>query len=419
MGVSESTSTESERSGQAAKLSFPIHARDVVRSLRNAFSELLTSVGMDPNDPQGMSRSMGLNKNLAWKISKIVQTDDPSVTLEQMPGSAGIRIFLNSVERAGARAGELQAARDAVEGYEKLIEIHSGDRATLEMMGSDLSPAGRQQRDEQHRKMLFMGSSYVWGVQARVMLKVGVVGLGRDGGTLDFASMSGLIDFRRLRTDVSWTMARRYWNNDDGSKMAMSRPEAVDLRYNGDEQAPLMADFCSKPLPELRRMMDGGGGTNFDLVEGPVGNTGALSCVVGTIQRGIPYVRTPENQVGEHTALCDTPAELMILDLLVHEKLGFAHQPRAQCFSRLRASLGQGGDDKKKLTLHEQIQDLGVSSYPPATPEVRAYGDMIRAVFDRTGWKLPEFRLFRMRIAYPVCPAALMLSYDLPDQAID
>ena len=91
------------------------------------------------------------------------------VALEQMPGGAGLKIFFKSVQRAGSSAELLAAGRAAVDDYERLIEVHSGDRTTLEMMGSELSPIGRRERDEHHRKMLFLGASYVWGVQTRVI----------------------------------------------------------------------------------------------------------------------------------------------------------------------------------------------------------------------------------------------------------
>src|SRR5262249_5885083 len=148
----------------------------------------------------------------------------------QMPGAPGIRILLNSVERVGVGALLLEAAREAIRGYEELIEVHSGDRATLEMMGSELSPApqGRRQRDEHHRKLLFQGERYVLGAKARVNLKIGIVGPGSELGLLDFASINGLIDFRRIREDVSWVMASRESRNDDGSEMATSASEPID-----------------------------------------------------------------------------------------------------------------------------------------------------------------------------------------------
>lgn len=396
----------------------PAHARAVVRSVRGAFSELLTSLGTDAQDAQAISRSCGLNKNLAWKISKLVQADDLCAALEQMPGAAGVKIFLRCMERAGAAPGLLQSARDAVGQYEQLIQLHSGDRATLEMMCSQLSADGRRERDEQHRKLHFLGSSYVWGVQARVMLKIGVVGPSSEPGMLDFASLNGLIDFRRLRSDVTWVVAARHSHNDDGTEMPMPACEAIDPRYSGSDRAPLMADFCSEPLPELRRLADRSG-VSFELVEGPVGNTAAGTCVLGAIQRGVPYYRSPSNEWGEHSALCDTPAELLILDLFFHERFTFAIPPEAALYSELNASMPYPGRgrERNRLPLHETLQDLGTGPLPLATPEVRRYNQIVQAIFDRMGWQPTEFHGFRMKIAYPVCPSALVLRYPLPPPA--
>ena len=167
--------------------------------------------------------------------------EDPAVAIQQMPGSSGISIFLRSMERAGARKELLKTARDAIQDFDKLIQLHSGDRATLEMMGSALSTIGRQQRDEYHRKLLFQGSSYVWGAQARVTLKVGVVGPGSEDGLLDFLSLSAIVGFRRLRPDVTWTMAARRATHDDGSPMFPPAPEPIDPSSAGPDKAPLMS----------------------------------------------------------------------------------------------------------------------------------------------------------------------------------
>ncbi len=394
---------------------FAAHALGVVRAVRGAFSELLTSVATNPQDPQSVSRELGLNKNLAWKICRIIQSDDPCVALEQMPGASGIKIFLRCMERAGASAHLLQTGREAIREYEQLIRVHSGDRATLEMMGSELSASGRQQRDEYHRKQLFQGASYVWGVQTAVMLKVGVVGPGGAPGRLDFASLSGLLGFRRLRGDVAWVVATRRASNDDGSEMSPPAPEAVDPRFAAADQAPLLADFCSQPLPELRRVVSPAG-TSFELVEGPVGNTGARSCVVATIQRQVPYYRTPENEWGEHAAICNTPAELLIVDLFVHKTFAFAIPPEAILYSELNASVPYPGRgrERNRLPLNESLQDLGVGTLLLPTPEVRRYSQMVQTLFDRRGWIPTEFHVFRMKIAYPVCPSALVLRYRLP-----
>lgn len=399
----------------AAVLSFPEHARTTARALRGTFAELLASVGADPRDPQSISQHLGLNKNLAWKLSKIVQADDPYVALEQMPGAAGIKIFLDSVERAGSPAPLLHTAREAINAYEALIRVHSGDRATLEMMWSELSPSGKQQRDEQHRKMLFQGASYVWGAQARTLLKIGIVGPGKRDGLLDIATLSGLFDFRRLRPSVPWVMVTRHLNNDDGTRMDSAVFEALDPAHEGVDRAPLVGEFCSTPLPELRAYTERNR-TSFELVDGPIGKTGELTCVCGTIQRNLTAVQTPGNLWGEHTARIETPTELLILDMFFHESFNFAIPPEAVLYSEVGDSATALGAsrDRRRLPLNEPLQDLGTDPLPIATPEVNVHGRIVRSMFDRMGWHPKDFHAFRMRIAYPAYPTALMLRYKLP-----
>ena len=395
---------------------FPEHARGVLRSLRGAFSELICDVGVVPQDPQELARACGLNKNLAWKVAKLIQTDDPAMAIQQMPGASGVAIFLRKLERAGARSELLKIARESIQNFEEFVKLHSGDRATLEMMGSVLSDSGRQQRDEYHRKLLFQGGSYVWGAQARVILKVGIMGLGCERGLADFLSLSAVIAFRRLRPDVTWTMAARRAHSDDGNPMYPPGPEPIDPRSGGDENAPLMLDFCSRPLPQLRRVT-ATTGINFELPEGPVGNTGALTCVTGTIHRGLPYYRTPSDSMGVHQVNCDLPAELLLFDLFIHNSFTFAMPPNMALHSDLsvygphRVSTS----DSKRLPIYETLQDLGSGPLPLATPDVANYNQMVRAMFDRVGWSPSDFHGYRVRIAYPACPASVTLSYELPD----
>lgn len=400
----------SENMVQPNTLSFPQHARRVVQTMRGAFADLLSSLGADPHAPQDLSRKLGLNKNLAWKISKIIQADDAGLALQQMPRSAGIKILFRSLEKAGAPADPLRAAREAVEEYEQLIEVHAGDRTTLEILGSELSSNGRQQRDEQYRKQLFTGASYVWGAQARVVLKVGLVGPTDRDGLFACAFLTGLIDFRCLRPDVSWPVAARRAVNDDGTAFPGHLPQAIDPRHAGPNQPPFLEEFCSQPLPELREIRDAES-IGYELVEGPVGNTGLRTCVFGTIHRGVPYYRTPENEYGSHSAACDTPAELLITDLFVHEQFDFAIPPQLNLVSGMSQLLR---NRRETLPLNEPLQDLGPDPLLVATPEVPRYRQMVRTMFESTGWTPTEFRGFRIKIPYPPCPSTVRLFYKLP-----
>ena len=395
---------------------FSDDAQQVVRALRAAFSEVLVAVGANPTAPQSICDSVGLNKNLAWKISRIIQAEDSASALELMPGASGIRIFLKSIDRAGVEQALSDRIREAIGEYERLIRVHSGDRTTLEMLGSELTSSGRQERDEQHRKVLFQGTSYVWGAQARVLSKIGFVVPGATPGMLDFATVNGFVDFRRLRPDVCWEMARREASNDDGLDMDTYASEPIDPRITEASAAPFMLDFCSQPLPDLNRVRIGSS-MSYQLMEGPVGNTGAFSCFVGAIHRGIPYVRTEINEWGNHGARCEVPTELMIVDLFIHNSFTFAFPPEATLLSNVNSPLQTV--ESRRLPLHEKLQDLGSGPVPPPTPEVPRYRALIESILDRFDRGLPEFRGFRMRIAYPAYPTSLQLRYRLPDRPVE
>lgn len=391
---------------------FTTDARQVARTLQGAFGEAIQSVGADPSTPQSIVNLVGLNKNLAWKVSRIIQAEDAPSVLDLMPGSSGIRIFLKALDKVGAPQDHIGRCREAIDAYENLIRTHSGDRTTLEMMGSELDDAGRQQRDEQHRKLLFQGASYVWGVQARAITKVGVVLPSKKPGCIDFATVSGFIDFRRLRPNVSWTMAKRDSSNDDGSEMTKSLWVPLDPSQPSSEGPPLLTDFCSNPIPELRRV-ETTREIRYELPEGEIGNTGSLTCIIGMIQQNLPIVRTPENRMGTHAARCEVPAEFMNNDMYFHNSLSFTYPPEVT----LHSNVGEYAysKDGAQLPLNERVQDLGVSSMPAPAPEIPRYRQMVETMFGHLGVPLSDFHGYRVKLAYPAYPTALVMGYPLPE----
>ncbi|MFG0312631.1 MAG: hypothetical protein ACF8LL_00375 [Phycisphaerales bacterium] len=397
---------------QPEEQTFSNDAHEVVRGLRVAFSELLMSIGADPSTPGSISEHLGLNKNLAWKLTKIIGAEDPAAALEQMPGPPGIRILLKGIEKTKAEPPLVQTARDAISDYERLIEVHTGDRATLDMMGSNLATKGRQARDEQHRKLLFQGSSYVWGAQTRTLLKIGMMMPSAREGCVDLANVNSFIDFRRIRPDVSWIMSRRSSSDDANRSGNVYALEALDRSYaQGENVAPLMPAFCSDPIPELRRVKDRDA-ESYELTEGPAGNTGALTCTAGTMHRELPMYGTPENSWGTHIARCEVPSELMIVDMLFHRDLTFAMDPIVELYSDVAGMTST--HVRTKLHLSEQLMDLGVSRTPPPTPQFARYRAMIDWLMERTGHAYEDFHAFRIKIAYPAFPTALEIKHPLP-----
>ncbi len=260
-------------------------------------SDLLASVGADPMRPQDVAKQLGVNKNLTWKVSKIIRETDPGMVVPQVPGKEGFRILLRATRRSGAPADLIDLAEDAIARFDDLIETHTGDRDTLELMAGHLSDEIDPARAETERKLSFRGNSSIWGAQARMQLCVNIIAPSDDPDWADLAWISGLVDFTRLRADVNWTIASARKANDAGSVLPLGDVQALDPKFGDGHTAPLLGDWCSQPIPNVAINAGPDGMVRYQLLEGRVGHTAAATCVIGILG---PPVCPPHANGGRH-----------------------------------------------------------------------------------------------------------------------
>lgn len=400
-----------------ASTAFEAHAAQVVARVRTAISETLAALEINAGKPQDASRKLNLDKNLTWKICRLVRDANPLAAIPLIPGRAGLNILIDAFAKAEAPAELIARVREATDEFDRMVELHSGNRDTLEMMLGNLTDAGQQERDEAHRKLSFRGNSATWGAQARVQLCTNVIAPGSDPDMADLAWMSGLIDFRRLRREATWAMAAARKTTDDGTPLPVGEIRAIDPAFDGDDKAPLLGDFCSKPLPEIRINLGRDGVTRYELVEGPVGNTASATCIIGLYGRNFVRRRqSSDDTIGEHYARLYTPAEVLIHDLFVHRDLTYAMAPEILIYSQLPGTPNYptAGRDRGLLSVSDPVIELG-GPRDVVTTELPAYGRMLRSVFERLNWKPEEFRGFRFRLRYPPIPTLALWRYALPE----
>jgi hypothetical protein len=406
------------RSGKKMTCDFEADLKAVAHRLRSSILGLMASVDQDASNPQALARQFGLDKNLTWKISKVVQENDAFAALAHFPGQASVRALLKAFERAGASENSVRAMREAAADFEHVVRLHSGDRVTLDMMLDNLVAAGRHERMEVHRRSLYRGLSATWGVQARLQLCVNVIAPGSDPDWVDVAWLSGLVDLRRLRRDTPWAIASVGKFADDGSPLPIGTIKALDPRFDRDDAAPLMGDFCSKPLPDVQAARAAGGLVRYQLVEGPVGKLAAVSCIIGLLGRSLVRRTSAENYTcGEHGARLYTPTELLIHDLFVHRDLSYAMSPELAVYSHMPGGLIYPGcaPDQGLLPVGDPVISLGGQPPDVLTPEFPRYAKMIQYVFTKAGWNMNDFSGFRVKLRYPPIPAVAILRYPLPD----
>ncbi|MHC5008334.1 MAG: hypothetical protein ACYTGF_13355 [Planctomycetota bacterium] len=398
--------------------SFREDLRSVLQAYRAAVIELMSSVRADPGKPQEVARRFKLNKNLSWKVSKIAAASDLYAAVPHIPGSAGLAIFLRALKQAGAPPDLLEATRKAAGDFDRVVTVHTGDRATLEIMVNGLLPAAVQrERDEQNRKLAFRGNSAAWGVRAKVQLMLNVLAPHPgDPDMADLVQVGGLADMRRLRRDARWLLFRRERWSDDDPRPARDHAEALDPDFPADRGVPLLGAFCSKPIPEIR-VISGEGSEQYELPPGPVGNTAAFTCRYGQIARKVgPAYAQSEGELAELGCNLMTPVEHVLFDLLVHRDFDWAMNPRLVLYSRLDGGPMQRASRRTRnlLPVTEPVHDLGWGVDGLATPLLRDHVKLARYVLDRLSWRGEDLRAYRFTMSYPPIPTTAMFLADLP-----
>ena len=384
--------------------------------LRGSLTDLLAAAGEDPRQPQQLSRNCGINKNLAWKVCKIINATDPNNAAQHVPGTAGLRILLAALETRGASPEYVTAVETAAEDFERVIQLHVGDRSNLELyLGSTDSDGIHSDLLEAKRRLAYQGSSVIWGVQARLGMSLKVVSPNVDDPErADLASVRGLFGFRRLRPTASWSVMRERTLSEN-VEVGHEPPLSIDENDEGTG-TPLVHAFCSTPLPETRTIIEGETKIH-ELCEGPVGNTASLDVTLGSIELSHVPVRTndPES-VGEHYCHVDTPVEMMQFDLFLHRDLPFAIPPGLVTYSALSNNgprFPLSSHTRFHLPGRNEVQTLGSTSASFASPHIPRYGRLIQQVCRRMGRDMAEFTGYRFTLAYPPLATIFVMHHGL------
>ncbi|MCP4092598.1 MAG: hypothetical protein GY747_04035 [Planctomycetes bacterium] len=399
-------------------LSFQEDYHGCIDGLRNVLTELLNGAGVLHARPQELAREFKLNKNLAWKISKLVHETPNHETLSFIPGSSGFQIVLTAFAKHGLDSATLAKAEAAFQSFQDMVERHADDRTTLQLLIDSLAAQGGDgKRLEESRRLAYQGNSGILGIQARVRFASFFVAPNPENpDMLDTAFLGGLLGVRRFRPNASWPLNRHTSFNDDGSPCPMPNIIPLDPLYPGPGPT-LIGDFCSKPTPEVRvrnlpRM------EIYELAPGPIGNSGVADICIGHYTLGeVPRYRDEHNHFGEFHLFLSSPIETLQFDLVLHKDLDVEEllDPiLALNFNQAEAHPQERNKDEQ-LPMPEKPRLLFGAKPAFSTPLVERYNEMTDTVFDRLHWKPEDFRAWRLELSYPPLPATLAMSFPLHD----
>jgi hypothetical protein len=387
-----------------------------LRGLRSALEVLVRSAGGDPAKPQELARRFGLNKNLAWKASRLVGAEEPAAALRFLPGVSGMAILRQRLEVAGEVP--LADFDRAWTRFNAMLARHAGDRTTLEMMvtgsvGEGPDPTALIQA----RRQAFLGNAAVFGVQTRVQHVVFAVAPSpEDPSRADLMLVMGLVDFRRTRPEARWLLSTlQNFYAEDGTR---ALPDYRFLEPPGEDThgVPLLREFCSQPLPqvEIRQLEKE---LRYELPGGIIGNQSRQSAYFGLLNRPAgPARSSAEGGRCELATNLLTPAEILQFDLLVDERLGWTKAPEAGLYGRMDGRPPYGHEERigRSLSLIERPVDLGLGLEGLTSAHVARCRELIADVMVRAEMDVNRCRTWRLTLPFPPTPATCILGIELP-----
>lgn len=390
--------------------SFEEECRTAVGAVRASILALLRALEADPTRPQQLAARFGLDKSLTWKISRSLQANDAFAAALALPGASGVGMLLDALKRKGGPSDLIEHGRLAVAEFERMIERHAGDRETMRVMLECL--CGDQDALELGRRQAFRGASGIWGLQCQVRaVSQFIAPSASSAEMLDLMLVAGWTRFRRLRSVARWPFMD-VQQLDDNHAPNRTAARSEPLGNPADEGGWVLRQFCSGPMPPVYTR-EIPGGFRLEFGDGAVGRTGEFNCFAGYLLRAsVPRYRSAGDERADVMAGIALPTETLLLDLFVHRSMTEVTAPTLRHFARLPQDI-DASDPSHELPIATAIHDLG--RHPiVATPLVSDYETVLATALARAGWKLSDFRCFRIVYQYPPTISTVVFSYPLP-----
>ncbi|QDU65139.1 hypothetical protein Pla86_02030 [Planctomycetes bacterium Pla86] len=359
---------------------------------------MLVGAGGDPSRPQTVARGFGLDKNLAWKVSRLVESDNDVEALRFLPGPAGRRMLCEAI---GARGTEEARARveQALSAFDLMVDRHAGDRATLDVLAQCLDPAHVDDEVlQQHRKQAFLGNRATWGAQTSTQIAALIAAPGQTADeSLVALELGGLLGFRCIRSDVRWCLLDRSAesNLDEPRREPLVPPPA---EMGG---APLLAEFCSQPLPEVES--EGTGTNQRYLLRGrDVGLAGQVDCVYG--QRATYGPRAAARGLQLRVPV-STPEEDFEFVALLHRDLVHQTEPVLDVVGLLT-----GAPVGLDLMLPISVDRVEGGLAALRVKRAPMLAGLLRHSIRAEGWNPDDFVAWHFSVPFPPIPSAVRLA---------
>ena len=395
--------------------SFRTDVETALAALRAALADVIHALALPNARPNELVEELGVDKSLASKIARLLESSEPLAMAPWLPGRSAVRIFLRAARKRGVSESRRSAVLDALDQLDRVANEYAGDRSSFSIMLNACAEAGDSSAAIAIRRNAFRANSYLFGVQARVQYRLAVIAPSATSGMADVVRIFGFVGMRRIRHDVAWTLARSRMFTDEGAE-PLNHPRRRTLTPDDASSGGwVLRGLSSGQLPEIRFVELGNGMVEERMLQGPIGNVGAFTLFSGDLIEAVgPARRDAENQMAASTSRLHTPVELLIFDCFIHESLFREAPPTFALYSELGGPPWPACGEEKRLALPVTVHRLGRGAARAHSVDVPRCRELAQLAFKSARWNAEEFTLYRARVAFPPIPSSAVMRNELP-----
>ena len=355
---------------------------------------------------RGSRRAIGLDKSLASRLVRAVQSSSDLDLMHLVPSPAGLHIFADLAARY-ADPASIGNLRGATERFEELLDSVPGGRASIDAQISESSHVALAQREHIAKQASFKSMSFLLGHFCDVLTTSLFLVPSANGRRVDGIEIQRRIGLRRMRPSTPLALLS-IW----GRPRRRRRRERDPLRHarwrsaeSANPSASCFPRSARSPIPELEVVREGEM-TALVLAGDPSLHTPSQLTSAIRIRNGWPL--KPE-------AHDPGPARIRAAHALpaararrLHRRVALPGRDarRSRSCSRARARPADAARGRPSPLLRGRprgsIEHLpgGPQSYE--IPGVVNHAAAVRHVLERAGHGLTRFRGWRSAMTYPV-----------------
>lgn|GEM_PF-1597976 len=388
-------------------------AQECLTGLKNAVTDILQALPVDLQQPRDVYKTLGIDRMIGWNIFKLHEVEDCFLCVKHIPRKAAFKGFLRAASRNGVSDSILEAADENFNKFEDLVEMHAGDRPSMEMMLMAYSKEGTDQASIEHRKLAFTGNRFLYGLETRTRL---TISLFEPTGTSDewkLTLLKGSFGLRRNRPDIPWFYVRpRVFTEFAGQPHSPGSRPLAETETGDAGQLPYYPQFCNCSLPTMT--------TRGGFVESmeeifplETGNAGLMDLVFAEV---IDLKKFRMNKEGSTSARLITPCHLAAMDIILPTPV----VESCRFTPRTVSSILDDSD-----AYNESVIDIA-RTILPVTPGlviaptveqnsldgVENYGEIVEDIFRRRDLNPLNYTTIRTFTHFPVIPSNLDVSWE-------